>query len=187
MIDLDKCKLIGKGRDRACYEHPEDPSLCIKVALQREKQSKREIRYLKYLEKKNKDLSRISKFQGLINTNLGKGYIFELAKNHNGLIAPTLTFAIQNKLISEEEVKEIIDSVDTYLTEQAICVSDLSPNNITVIREQSSELSFQIIDGIGVAKPNPFITRIPSLINKCHQKALERLKRKASLIVNDNK
>jgi hypothetical protein len=44
-LELDSTLFIAKGRDRACYRHPLEPSLCIKVALRPEKQSVREKAY----------------------------------------------------------------------------------------------------------------------------------------------
>ena len=175
MLILDKSLLIGTGRDRACYQHPTNPSLCIKVALTAEKQSIRERNYLNFLKKKNRDLTYISQYIGTLDTNLGKGHVFELARDENDNIAPTLNTAIQNKQIEFNEVEELVNQLKTYLYTQNICAYDLSPNNIVVVKKSNSECSLKIIDGIGISQPNPFIIRSKILTSKALDKSFKRL------------
>lgn len=184
-IQLDSTMLIGKGRDRVCYIHPADDSLCIKVAINREKQSRREKRYLNFLKKRGKDLSLLSDYKGVTKTNLGVGHIFELARDDKGNVAPSLKTAIQNKLISENEVEQLILKIEAYITEQSICAYDLSPNNIVVLMKDHKNINCKIIDGVGVAKPNPLSIRLDSLILKSQKHSLARLRRKAQLLIED--
>lgn len=187
LINLDESMLIGKGRDRACYAHPYDLSLCIKIAIKAEKQSRREKRYLSYLKRKNRDISLLSDFKGVVKTDKGTGYLFELVRNNDGSIAESLTNVIKKQLISVADIKTINDLLEDYLTKQQICAYDLSPNNLVVFTDQNGKLACKIIDGIGVAKPNPLLTRLPSLITKSQQKALARFKRKTQLLLDDLK
>lgn len=186
-IQLDDSLLIGKGRDRACYMHPDNPNLCIKVALQEEKQSKREKDYLAFLHKKNRDLSHVSQFKGFIQTNFGAGYIFELARDSNGEIALTLKEAIKSKKIKETEIMRLISKIEQYLSSQKICVYDLSPSNIVIYKDSSDKWQFFLIDGLGVATPNPLIQRTNLLTNNLLKRSFAQLKRKAEKTIRFTK
>lgn len=50
-INLSDNLIVGKGRDRVCYEHPNNANLCIKISITNDKQSKREVSYFKFLKK----------------------------------------------------------------------------------------------------------------------------------------
>lgn len=178
IIQLDDSMLIGKGRDRACYQHPYNPTQCIKVALKTEKQSKREASYQKYLSKNGKNLSHICLYLGIVETNLGLGYIFNLATDDQNRPAPTLKAAIQKKLIDKKEALKVSDSLKMYLLEENICVYDLSPSNISVYQTNQNIWGFKIIDGIGLAKPNPLIIRSKKLTQNLNRKSLKRFHRK---------
>lgn len=180
IIQLDDSLLIGKGRDRKCYQHPGDSNLCIKVALKKEKQSKREVSYLNYLERNARDLKHLCNFYGLVNTNYGEAYAFELALDNDNKIAPTLKDAIWSGAIGKQDAFEIVSQLKGYLTEQQICAYDLSPSNISIYPANNNKWNFKIIDGIGVANPNPFTARVAFLRNQLNHTALERLEKKTN-------
>lgn len=170
--------LIGKGRDRACYVHPENPSLCIKVAIKKEKQSKREKRYLSYLKRKGRELSCFSQYLGSVGTNLGKGYVFELARDSEGNIAFTLKKAMEQRLLNRKEIMSLILEIEKNIIEQNICVYDLTPNNVAVFRGQDNEIHYIIIDGLGVSNLNPLSTRLSFLIRRSQKHSLTKFKKK---------
>jgi hypothetical protein len=181
LLNLSDTQLVAKGRDRACYEHPNEKELCIKVALKPEKQSVREKKYLEYLTKNNRDLSGLSNFRGEIDTNLGKGYMFDLIRDTNGKVALTLNSSIQQKLINLKEAEDLICQFASYLRREQICAYDLSPNNLVIFQDEQNNWQARLIDGLGVSKPNPFITRIAYFTKKLQDHAYSRLKRKTKL------
>lgn len=162
-IRLDDSLLIGKGRDRLCFKHPYNNTLCVKVAIQPEKQSRREEKYFSYLSKTSKDLSLLCPIIGTVQTNLGKGYVFPLAINSKGEIAKTLAQNIIDNNITHKDFESIFDDIQFYLLEQSICIFDLSPHNIAIFEEKPNQWKFRIIDGIGGFDPNPLRKRIPYL------------------------
>lgn len=179
MIHLDEKNLIGKGRDRACYAHPENVNACIKVSIKPEKQSIREKKYLRYLSKKDRNLSFISNYLGQIETSNGTGHQYELVRDFEGNIAPTLKEAIQSDLISIDEINDIVKRVKHYLINELICVYDLSPNNVCVYKDKKGNWQFKIIDGLGVSTWNPATERVKllaeSLIQKSHNRLIDRI------------
>lgn len=174
-INLDDGLLIGKGRDRACYAHPAVNNTCKKVALKPEKQTQREIKYLSFLRKKGKKLSFISQFIGPVQTDFGMAYQYELVRDKNGNIAPTLKQAINNKLISKQEVNDLVNRLHTLLIKESICVYDLSPSNIVIFLDERNIWQFKIIDGIGVPNANPFTAKIEFLTAKLIHASYKRL------------
>lgn len=178
MIDLDKCNLIGKGRDRAVYEHPDNPKLCIKVAIKKEKQSKRERTYIEHLKQKKTDLTGISLYRGSVVTTLGTGHLFDLVREENGSVGKTLKEMIDHKNIDNGDLKNLTSRIVDYLYSQNICVYDLSPKNIVIIKSKNKDWKFKIIDGLGVANSNPFVVHSSFLTRKLLDKSVARLKTK---------
>lgn len=158
MIELNNNLLIGTGRDRACYYHPQDPQLCIKVALRPEKQTYREKRYFRLLQKQKKDITLLALYRGTIETNLGLGALYDLIRDDNGHVSPTLTEAIRSKHINADQVKQLSAQLKDYLFSEVISVRDLSPNNV-MIQTHQGILRPVIVDGVSNPGVNPLNIR----------------------------
>ena len=95
MINLTEELFIGKGCHRKTYINPDDSDTVIKILYCTDKsaeiQLNRELKHNASLQKKHKDLQGIAKYKGIINTNLGTGYVFELVRDlHTGYISESL-------------------------------------------------------------------------------------------------
>lgn len=88
MIVLTEDLFIGRGYERACYRHPMDRNLCIKVSetgrIPRKQQNPVEFKYHKKLAARNIDWSHIARCHGWIETDKGKGLVFDLKHDENG-------------------------------------------------------------------------------------------------------
>lgn len=157
--------IVGEGRDRVCYRHPQVETLCIKVPKKPEKQTRRERLYfgiIKYLEKNTEHLS---VYRGMVKTNLGDGAMFDLILNEDGNVSSTLTEAIRNDQISKTELNSLLQVLRYYLDSSAICLRDLSPNNIALqIAPDGKKL--MIIDGVSNPGINPINFFSSNLIRK---------------------
>lgn len=165
MIHLTDNLIIGVGRDRTCYQHPDNSDLCIKVPHRREKQTRRERLYFSLLRWQKKNTSQLSEFRGMTATDQGKGALFDLIKDSAGNVSYTVTEAIQKHAVSSVELDLLLDELHLYLTSNHICLRDLSPNNV-VIQVTDGAKQLIIIDGVsnpGVSPLNffwkPAITR----------------------------
>ena len=181
IIQLSDSLIVGKGRDRICYEHPGQQNLCIKLSFRSDKQSKREIRYFNYLTKKNKDLSKISCFISMVNTDKGNAYIFELIRDNNGHVSRTLRQCLESKVFPLEYICPQLIELKNYLISNKICVRDISPSNICC-KKTLTGFNLYIIDGVSNPTINPFNIRIQRLLNNSINKAWMGLDRKLARI-----
>lgn len=185
-IELNQTLFIAKGRDRACYKHPIDPKKCVKVGLRPEKQSVREKSYFEFLHKRDTDTKALCTYQGEVSTNLGKGYLFELALNQDATLAPTLKHAIKAKLIKRSELDAKLSKFKDYLINNRICVKDLSPSNFACQFNKNGDFKLTLIDGIGSPNFNPATIRSDYLTQRAIQTAWKRLERKINQLYDPN-
>ena len=177
VIELSEKLIIGKGRDRICYEHPMAFNLCIKMSITTDKQSIREMRYFNFLKRKQTDLSKISTFLGKVKTNKGLGYSFDLIRDYDGKVSKTLLQSLESNACSLEQVRPLISELKQYLMVNKICVRDISPSNISCQKNKDG-INLYIIDGVSNSNFNPLTIRLQSLINKAIEKAWKGLNRK---------
>lgn len=173
--------IVGKGRDRICYEHPNNTDLCIKVSITKDKQSKREVSYFNFLKKTNADLSKLSIFRGKVNTNKGLGYTFDLIRDHDGEVSKTLRQCLELQEFTIQWIQPQLIELKKYLISNKICVRDISPSNISCQRTPHGIHLF-IIDGVSNANINPLTIRLQRLVNASIEKAWKGLDRKLARI-----
>jgi len=173
--------IVGKGRDRICYEHPNDSNLCIKVSINNDKQSKREVSYFNFLIKRNTNLSKISIFRGKVNTNKGVGYTFDLIRDHDKKISKTLRQCLEAQEFTTKWVEPHLIDLKKYLIINKICIRDISPSNISC-QKKPDGISLFIIDGVSNANINPLTIRLQNLVNASFNKAWKSLDRKLTKI-----
>lgn len=185
MLQLNKSLLIGQGRDRACYAHPLQDDLCIKVAIRPEKQTRRERIYFRLLQKRQVDLSRVALFRGTVLTNLGHGALFDRIRNEDGTPALTLTDTIRQQQVSPELLVEEVEALRHYLETQVICVRDLSPNNIMVSLDATAEPRLIIVDGVSNPGVNPLNIRWKLLSRYFIQRSWRSFSEKLTRLKNE--
>ena len=176
--------LIGRGRDRLCYRHPNDPDFCIKVAANGpEKQTRREKEYFLYLLRKGADLRYIAPYMGEVETSMGTGGLFPLVRNDNGEVSRTLSQSIHAGEIDQLTVENKLNELYCYLLNNGICTRDISPNNI-MVRRRGEQLDFILIDGVSSPGHNPLTIRLPALVKRAIDKSWESLMRKVKQLLD---
>jgi serine/threonine protein kinase len=181
LIQLSDDLIIGEGRDRICYEHPAIHEQCIKISKKSDKQSKREMHYFNFLKNKNTNLSKISTFLGVVETNKGLGYAFDLIRDNDGNVSKTLLQSLNTKEFTIQDIKLQLSSLKEYLITNNICVRDISPSNISCQKTLNS-INLFIIDGVSNTNANPLTIRFQRLINASIDKAWKGLDRKLARI-----
>jgi len=94
---------ITEGSQRLLYAHPENKNLCVKIPKEHSNQRyvKREIFYtLKYQNK----INCIPSYHGTVETNLGKGYVFDLITNYDGSVSETLQKSVHGATKSKYDL-----------------------------------------------------------------------------------
>ncbi len=149
MLILEEKYIIGQGKDRICYMHPDDSSKCVKIIKvnHSHKQSLREHSYYKFMKRKNKDMRFLSKFYGKVNTNLGFGLVFELCRDSDIKISNSIGYYFEKNL--HKESLSIIDNLKKlreHLINNTIIFTDFTSNNILY---KTKSKTIMVIDGIG--------------------------------------
>ena len=154
-IELSDRLYLGKGGERKSYIYPQDNNKIIKIVYSQGKhnnQNTLEYKYYKYLEKNNIDFSKIPKCFGYIDTNYGKGLIFERIKNYDDSKIKTFSFYVKHNIFSREYDLKLIEELREYIFKNEILFVDASLSNIfcKIIEENRYELI--IFDGLGARR-----------------------------------
>lgn len=164
-VDLDPNAYMARGLHRIVFQHPTREDQVIKV--QRQRGTNPHLRFprrragrltsfseeiYEYLVLRSRDPNRepiVAPFQGLVETNLGLGFMFTRIALPGGGIAPTLDQMITKKMLTPELVQSI-DWLARRLISLDVVVSDFAPKNL-VLRPDGQ--GFCLVDGLGGYDP----------------------------------
>ena len=153
MLALTEQNIIGEGNSRIVYQHPSRSDLVIKIeknnTTNNKPNNKIDFIYYKHLIKNKKDTSSIAKCHGWVKTNMGEGLLFEKIVNEDHTDVLTLQKALENKLVSVEAAKKLLDGLLTYLEYNNIILGDISLDNIVYQKIDTNDFKLIIIDGLG--------------------------------------
>lgn len=165
MLFIDNNLFIGEGRNRKCYIHPSDKSMCVKISSKKgSRSSNRERRYFKRLHLYGKNMEMISDYKGSIKTNFGNGDMFDLIRDSDNSISKNLKYYLNlhDQNIDEQIIKQI-EKLRIYLIAEYILISDLGVDNILFQKDSNNNLKLRVIDGIGDNNQVPFLEFIKPL------------------------
>jgi len=154
-IILEDKDLIAKGGERACYIDPRDNSKVIKVLYiksEDNRQNELEYIYMKHLDKKKKDLSAVTKCYGYVNTNKGKGLVFDRVLDYDLQTSKSLRYYMVNKLIDLKTQEKLLLELKKYLEQNGILFVDTSLTNIFCQKLTDSNYKLIIVDGLGAKR-----------------------------------
>lgn len=190
IVNLTDELYIEKGTNRACYLHPLDNKKCIKVTISGDhSESKKEVKYYKYLMKKKISFSNIAKYYGKVNTNLGEGDIFELIQDFDGRISKRLSYYLEDEQITRKIINPafLLQNLFLYIKENNIHIQDLNTKNILYQKVNEEEAKLMVIDGIRVTRKIDFVKNIRFLVHKKMKKLINRFIKKLFMRYNKNK
>ena len=164
MIELTANDCFAKGFHRACYIHPADGGLCIKVSLRGDfRESEREIRYYRHLAGRNISWDMLPRFHGSVETNFGAGAVFDLIRDYDGEISKTLVSYFNSAVLAEANLTGLTQGfkrLRDYLMEHRIVTRTIKAKNVLYHRRDAENGCLMIIDNIGNTEFIPYANYI---------------------------
>ena len=156
---------IGTGRERACYVHPEDPRLAIKMPMgEVSDQTQRDLKFYRKLKKRGiKDIPHIPGFHGLCETNLGRGMVVDLIRNYDGEISRPLSWYLAQGVPIEEFEQFLQELKQCFLRNLIIINPDLTIGNLLFQKTSTGSARLVAIDGLGDLVTIDWFDRFPML------------------------
>jgi hypothetical protein len=167
---------IGEGRERACYIHPEDPRLAIKIpAGQVRDQTIRDIKFYRRMKKIGLgENAPVPKYHGVCETNLGRGLVVEMIRNYDGEISRPLNWYLAQGVPIEEFLTFLEEMKQSFLENQVIFNHDMNIGNLLFQVTSTRSARLVAIDGLGDTVTLDWLNNIPFLVRR---KILRRWKR----------
>jgi len=160
---------IGKGKERVCFQHPEDENKIVKVVyISSDKQMKRELDiYLQLAKKPDIKYEHIPQYYGAVKTDKGTGYIFDKIQNSDASISKPLHWHIQNGK-SLDEFTVLLNELKSFLLKHEIVFcNDMSyEGNILVQKSSNGSSKLVVIDGLGDVVFIQLLNKINFLVRK---------------------
>lgn len=156
-VSLESATLLGSGNERFCYLHPDDEDKVIKIPHNKREKSRHqnelEYQYMSYLQQHNADMSHIAACYGWIETDMGRGLVFQRVHDANGMDSITLNKALKESVLTVEEAKKLLEELRVYLEQNTILFVDVGLDNILCQKQEDGSYKLVIIDGLGARRP----------------------------------
>jgi len=167
---------IGKGRERVCYVHPEDPRRAIKIPYgTNTEQTRRDIKFYRQLKKRGlTQLRHLPNYYGWAETNLGRGIVVDLIRNYDGEISAPLKWYLRHGVPIDEFETYLEELKESFLENLIICNADMSTDDLLVQKSSLGSASLVAIDAYGDSPAIGWLDNIPWLLKR---KARSRWKR----------
>lgn len=153
MLELDESAPVAIGEHRKIFEHPEDRNLCIKVIWDGgAKETQREEKYYRLLEKKNISWELLPRYYGFIETNLGRGAIFDLVRDYDGGLSRSLGYYIASDTLEEAHqlsLSRAFVALKEYLCRYGVITMKLKSQNIVFRKLDDVEGELVLVDSVG--------------------------------------
>ena len=161
-------KPIGKGKERACFIHPEDPRQAIKIPYGKVfDQTLREIRFYRYLKQRGiEHCDHIPRYYGLCDTNLGRGIVVDLIRNYDGEISRPLSWYLAQGVPIEEFDTYLEEMKQSFLQNLIIFNQNMGIGNLLVQKSSTSKARLVAIDGLGDVVRIEWLNHFPFLVRR---------------------
>jgi len=159
---------IGKGKERACFVHPDDPQKAIKISIGSvSEQSRREIKFYQKLVKRDGDIDpHIPRFYGLCETNLGQGLVVDLIRDQDGEISRPLNWYLAEGYPIEDFEPYLDELKKSFLQNLIIFNHDMTVGNLLFQKVSDTSAHLVAIDGLGDVVALDWLDVFPSLVRR---------------------
>ncbi len=167
MLQINK-QPIGRGKDRACYVHPDDPRKAIKISIGKSSaQARREIKFYRKLQKRGEIVDKpIPNYYGLCDTNLGQGIVVDLIRNYDGEVSRSLDWYLAQGCLILEFEPYLDELKHSFLQNQIIFNSDMTIDNLLVQKLSIRKTRLVAIDGLGDGTALDWLDFSPLLVRR---------------------
>lgn len=136
-INLTEDLFVGRGRHRECYRYPGDSMRCVKVAYNHggTVDLVRETKYRRILQWHHVDASILPKYYGTVETNKGKGYVYELIRDYDGNVSKSLADFLKDEKLMREHFDMLVEQMKIFhklIYTNSIITMTIAPENIIV-------------------------------------------------------
>ena len=152
-LALAGCEPFAKGKRRHCYVHPDDPDLCVKVVANAEderalREQRRDLDGYRRLRARAADsvFDRIPAIEGVVDTDLGKGIVMRLCRDHDRRISRNLAQVILEHGLTPSLIRAI-EALKRWLREERLLTRDTAPYNVVAVRSGEGDWQLMIIEG----------------------------------------
>ncbi|MGN0024780.1 MAG: YrbL family protein [Candidatus Avelusimicrobium sp.] len=160
--------LLGQGTERIVFRSPKEKDCVIKLSpLNAQKQTRREIRYFRFLQKKGVPFLHIPQFKGEVKVAGYVGFKQEAVLDADGSVSRPLTAYLAEgwgvsagRLLPETEA--LLDELLCYLLHYNVLPCDLTSPNVLCQRGED-RTRLVLIDGVGSMNGIPIAQYIPFL------------------------
>ncbi|RLA46683.1 MAG: hypothetical protein DRR04_04580 [Gammaproteobacteria bacterium] len=153
MLEIDPGTLIGRGLHRECFIHPDNHERCIKIIVAgNSNENHREAKYYGLLARRGISWAMLTRFHGLVETNLGEGAIFDLVRDYDGGVSKTLTYYLSSEELTTVNSKPLASALArlrAYLLENRVVTMTLKTKNILFQKTAESDGKLVIVDNVG--------------------------------------
>lgn len=165
MPDVSEWHVIGRGDERICYQHPDDPTHCVKLSRrEKAKQTRRELRYFRRLQRQGVPFTLIPDFFGVVKDTDVIGIEQQLILDDQGKRPPNVAEYLATPLTPQQAERfwAGLAALKTYLLTYNVVPCDLVMSNLLVI-ERAEATTIMLIDGLGASELIPLPEYIPWL------------------------
>ena len=161
ILEIKENLFIGSGGHNSTYIHPVDKTKCIKIPHDpNDGDVKKEMRYRRMCAKKLAKSRLVTEFFGTIETNLGRGYVFERVLDYNGQTSKDLKdFLPKSKPDSQtlQRIWTILLNFKSDFLRENIAIVDTDITNFMVQESTKGSFRVRIVDNIGTPVLIPLV------------------------------
>lgn len=160
VLDLTNAVLIGKGTHKKCFVHPQDALLCVKVAYNElgTRDLNREVNYLCSHYRRKHVSTILPRFHGVVQTNLGRGYVVERLQNADG----TSCLSLQDWLETAEpnasldaQINQAMLTLKKKIREEQVLSLTIYPENVLFLKDVAGNYHPFLVNDLGDAARIP--------------------------------
>ncbi len=162
MLNISEEFYLGSGLHKAVYVHPNDVNKVIKIPFEPDDaELKHELAYRKSRKIRHLKSDFFTEYFGTVDTNLGKGYVFERVLNADGSRPETMREYLDREQAVNWKDRNQVQSLVRYfmkkIMEDRILTNDTCMENFLLQRDRLGNVKIRIIDNIGSPVKIPLV------------------------------